>query len=90
MVGVVLTVADFTVAQPPDKLKVMLTVPLDTPETIPEEEPTDAIAGLVLLHVPVPGAVRVMVVPTHRPEGPLMGAAGLTVIILVTRQVPIE
>ena len=62
---------------------------LDTPDTIPEEAPTVAIAMLLLLHVPpVVGSDRVMVPPPpHTVVGPVMAAGrGFTVSVRVISQ----
>jgi hypothetical protein len=51
---------------------------------------TSATEGLLLLHVPPPGAASVVVPPAHMPSVPVMdGAAGLTVtMVLATQPTP--
>ena len=55
-------------------------VPAATPVTIPEPDPTLAIARLLLLQLPPPELVRVVVAPTQTEGMPEIGAGeGLTV-----------
>ena len=61
---VVFTVTIVVVAQPALETKAIVAVPIARPLTIPLDEPTVAMAVLLLLHVPVP-AVNVKVVPVH-------------------------
>ena len=53
----------------------IVTVPAAIPVTMPEVAPIVATAGLLLPHVP-PASIspRVMVLPVHTFEGPVMGA----------------
>jgi len=60
----VLTVTVVVAAQPALETKAIVAVPVARPLTIPLDEPTVAMAVLLLLHVPVP-AVNVKVVPVH-------------------------
>ena len=64
----------------------MFTVPADTPETIPEIEPTVATSVLPLVQVPgVTISDNVVVVPTHKDSTPDTGSGvGLTVTSAVT------
>lgn len=66
----------------------MVTVPAVTPVTMPDAEPTEAIAGLLLLHVPpASGSPSVIVVPAHTGELPVIAeGTELTVIVAVARQ----
>ena len=60
----------------------MVTTPADTPVTIPVEEPTVALAVLLLLHTPPADAsLRVLVWAIHTDDGPLMGAAVVAPIV---------
>jgi hypothetical protein len=64
----------------------MVAVPADTPETIPEVEPTVAIAGAELDQRP-PGVAspKVVVLPTHTFAEPVIApGTGVTVIVLIT------
>ena len=68
----------------------IVTVPADTPVTIPLEEPIVANKGLLLLHVPpaVPSN-KVSVSPTHTKGRPSMeGGKGFTVTVIVAKQPP--
>jgi hypothetical protein len=52
-------------------------VPAATPVTIPEPEPTDAVVGLLLLHVPAGvELLKVVVRPKHTFMFPVIGAGG--------------
>ena len=54
----------------------MTSTPAETPVTTPDEEPTVAMDGLLLLHVPPKGdPVSVTVLPTHKVLGPEMVVA---------------
>jgi hypothetical protein len=63
---------------------VIVAVPEATPVTIPVDEPTVAIAPLLLLHAP-PAVVsfKFSVDPTHTGLEPVIPVNGLTVIIVV-------
>ena len=67
-------------------------MPAKTPVTMPVKDPTVAISGLLLLHTPpAVGSVSNIVEPTHTVDGPeIIPGYGLTVIVLVATQVPIE
>lgn len=64
--------------------------PLATPVTTPDIEPTLAIAGLLLLHVPPVGEeLNVVDVPPHIANVPVMTlGAVFTVITFVAKQPP--
>ena len=69
----------------------MVTTPTATPDTIPVEEPTVAIDGLLLVHVPPGlGFVSVIVLNTHTlfpVDGPDIGPGEeITVIVNVLKQ----
>jgi hypothetical protein len=66
-------------------------VPDATPVTIPDDEPTVATVGVVLIHTPPASkSVKVAVAPMQTNVGPPIGAGmGLTVTIAVTLQLPI-
>ena len=57
------------------------------PVTIPEEEPTVAILGALVVHIP-PGAasVRVIFCPAQTEVGPLMAPKAPTLTTAVARQ----
>ena len=66
----------------------MVVVPGLIPVTIPVVAPTDAMAGLLLLHIP-PGSASLSVVvePAHRLALPVMGEVpgmAFTVIVVIT------
>lgn len=64
-------------------------VPADIPETIPEREPTSAIAILLLDQAPAPEAVSAAVLPAHTDEDPeITEGEGLTVTVTVVKQPP--
>ena len=90
----VLTVTTAVVIQPPDDVYVIVAVPgagvEDTPITTPVVDPTDAIAALLLLHVP-PGVAElsVVVLPWHIVSTPVIFAGiGNTVKVIVAIQPP--
>ena len=85
--GTAYTVTIFTDAQPAVVVNVMGATPALMPVTTPVPAPTVAVPAAPLLHVPDP-AVSVVVAPTHSPPAPLMPKVALTVIVLVTLQVP--
>ncbi len=66
----------------------MVTVPAPMPLTIPEAEPTEAIAGLLLTHVPPTTASdNAVVEPTATLDAPLMAdGVDVTVATAVTAQ----
>ena len=69
----------------------MLTVPADTPVTMPDVMPTVATVVLELLHVPpVTESVSVIVDPAHTVPGPDIEGTDETVITLETVQPPTE
>lgn len=67
------------------------TVPADTPVTMPDAEPTVAIALLPVAHTP-PGVVsdKLIVPPTQVADAPVIGAIPDTVIVLDVAQPPTE
>jgi hypothetical protein len=79
------------VLHPVGNVYIIVTVPPDTPVTIPEEDPTVAIVVLLLLHTPPGGRqVKVIVLPAHRLVGPVIGPGfGLTVTVITDIQ-PVE
>ena len=83
--GAALMVIDSVTVQPEPREYVMVTVPEITPDTIPVDEPTLAIAVLLLAQRP-PGTAlpRATVSEEQRAEGPAMADGdALTVIVLV-------
>ena len=67
----------------------MVTVPAATPVTMPEVDPTVAIDGLLVSHVPPETASpSVKVPPTPTVVPPDIGASGLTVNVIVAILVP--
>ena len=52
--GVGLTVTDLVTEQPAPGEKVIVTVPAETPVTMPDEDPTVALVGSLLLQAPEP------------------------------------
>ena len=71
---------------PPQPVKVITALPSDTPQTIGDPDPTEATAGLLLLHVP---QADVSLKPSHEPthilSGPAIGSGnGNTVSTFVT------
>ena len=67
-----LTVNTVVVEQPVVNVYVITVVPGATPVTTPVVEPTVAIPGVPLLHVPLPELVNVRVKPTHTLAVPLI------------------
>ena len=62
----------------------MVAEPIARPATTPVKGSTDANAGALLLHVPLPISVRVIVEPMQTLPGPLIGAGdALTEMIFV-------
>lgn len=60
----------------------MRTLPAAIPVTTPEDEPTFAIAVLLLLHAPEPGQYNGINCPTHTDEAPVTGEGrGFTVML---------
>jgi hypothetical protein len=82
------TVTDFTAMQPVLRVYVIVVTPAATPDTTPVAGATDAIAVLLLLHVPPDTALaNVEVAPTHTAEAPEMAEGVLlTVTTLVAMQ----
>lgn len=68
----------------------ILSVPAETPVTVPVPEPTDARAGLLLLHVPPEGEeLSVVLPPTHTDDAPDMAdGVASTVTGCVEKQPP--
>ena len=66
----------------------MVTTPGIAPVTMPLEDPTDAVAGELLLHRPPPATiVTFSEAPTHNVVvAEMAGGAGLTVTIAATPQ----
>lgn len=89
--GPVVTVIVFAAMQPDGNVYVIVTVPGASAVIRPVTEPMDATAGALLVQVP-PAVALVYVVddPAHMPAVPVTGAIALTVIVLLTEQVPIE
>src|ERR1043166_8504132 len=72
--GLGLTVTVIEVGQMPPVAYVMVTVPAATPVTTPDDEPTVAIAVLVLVHrPPVTASDNAVVRPTQTEVVPVMG-----------------
>lgn len=86
--GVGLTVNVIDVKQPPGAIYVILAVPADIPVTMPEGEPTVAIAVALLTHVPVPDELaNVVLNPSQTDDDPVIDpGAAFTVIDFVTWQ----
>jgi hypothetical protein len=81
------TVTDAVTKQLAPEVKVIVVVPVATPATIPEDEPTVATVVALLLQVPPAASLSVMVEPTHTAPGPAIAdGTALTVIRLVSRQ----
>ena len=67
------TLTVFVVAQPFTSVKSILAVPADMPVTIPDADPTVAIAVLLLLQVPAGlASLKTMVDPAHTRLSPVM------------------
>lgn len=68
----------------------IVALPAATPDTIPVLAPTDAIAALLLLHVPpLTVLVNVAVLPTQAfVLPPIADGLAFTVIVVVTAQPP--
>lgn len=65
----------------------MVALPPVTPVTIPVDEPTVAIAVLLLAHVPPPASLRVVVLPAHTVATPVIApGSGLTVTVVIRMQ----
>ena len=86
--GCGLTLMPLVAVQPVPNEYVIVAVPGLTPVTSPVAELMAAIAVLLLLHVPPAVAlVKVVVVPAHSPDTPLMAeGTATTVIVFVTVQ----
>jgi hypothetical protein len=64
----------------------MVTTPADNPVTTPVEL-TDALVGILLVHVPPGGvATSVTVEPIHTVVLPVIAAPAVTVIVFITKQ----
>lgn len=62
----------------------IVALPSPPPVTIPDDKPTGAVAGALLVHAPVPELVSVVVVPRHILVMPVIGAGNaFTVIVSV-------
>jgi hypothetical protein len=74
--------------QPVGNVYVIFVVPAVIAYTVPDEEAMVAIAVLLLLHVPPAVASdRLVVVPAHIPEGPvIIEGSGLTVTVTMAMQ----
>ncbi len=86
--GAVLTVTVVVVSQPVANLYVIIAVPVATPVTIPEDDPTVAMPVALLLHVP-PGTElpNGLVNPTHTLILPVITPGdGLTDTVVVRTQ----
>lgn len=85
-----LTVTVVLVLQPVGNVYVITDVPVATPVTTPEEEPTVAIPVLPLVHVPPDEVLlNVVVDPTHTFVVPVMVAGnGFTVTVAIEYTVP--
>lgn len=70
----------------------MFAVPPVTPVTRPEELPTVALVALLLVHVPpvVPVLLRVVVVPWHNANVPLMADGSAFTVAVAVRTQPAE
>ena len=88
LAGNELTVATTVAKQPAAVVYVIVTVPVVNPFTIPLAEPTLALNGMLLVHVPpVIASLRVVVAPRHTPGFPVIaGGKGFTVIIAAFKQ----
>lgn len=90
--GVVLTVTGAIAKQPPLSVYVILTVPAELPETIPEPDPTVAIAVLALVQEPPEGEeLNVVLAPVQTEKVPVIAdGAVLTVTVLTAKQPPVS
>src|SRR5580704_16052956 len=90
--GNVFTVITAVVLHPVGSVYVIVVVPGATPVTIPVAEPTVAIAGLLLTHVPPPASVSVIVAAGHTCSVPLIAVGnGFTVTVIVALQlIPVD
>lgn len=90
--GFVLTVIGNVVAHPPGAVLVMVTLPADMPVTIPDAEPIEARATLLLVQVPpVVVSVRVTLVAVQTTDGPAIAAGAafmVTCIVVVAVEYP--
>jgi hypothetical protein len=78
-------VTDALAAQPVPSVYTIVVVPAPTPVTIPEEVPTVAVPGRLLVQVPpVVASLRIVVVPGHALSVPVIAAGnGLMMIVSV-------
>lgn len=88
-VGAVFTVIIFVLLQPAPALNVITAVPTLTPDTTPVAAPTVAIDVAPELQLPAPGALSVVLDPTHTALAPLITGTGLTLSTRVAWQPPI-
>jgi hypothetical protein len=88
--GALFTVTRRVALQPDVPVNVISDVPGAMPVTTPDVRTTVAIAVLPLSQVPPPGELRVVVVPTHKPDAPLITGAAFTLIVRTAWQLPIE
>jgi hypothetical protein len=78
--GRALTVNKVVAVQPAPTEYVIVTTPGVMPVTIPDDEPTVAIAELLLLHVPAPTLLKTVLAPTHTLGVPTFAAGELTTV----------
>ena len=72
---------------PVGKVYTIVVVPANKPVTIPDEDPMDAVVGMLLVHVPLPASLRVVVALMHTPRLPLIAVGtGLTVTTAIFLQ----
>jgi hypothetical protein len=88
----VITLVTVAVPQGPVTVSEIVTVPAATPVTTPEDEPTVATLGLLVLHMPdaPEESVRVIVEPAHTVVGPVIleAVVAITVTVLCIVQPP--
>jgi hypothetical protein len=85
--GEVLTVTGVVLIQPKEEVKVIVTIPADTPHTLPVSDPTVAIATEDELQLPPPPSASEVQVPMHVCVVPVIGPGkGLTVMDIVIKQ----
>jgi hypothetical protein len=84
------TVIILVTKQPVGNIYEMVTVPVETLVTIPEEEPTVATEVLLLLHVPpLYVSPSVMAYPRHTEEAPVMAAGCKFIVTVVVARHPV-
>jgi len=85
--GFELTVTCAETVQPPPSEYTILETPGLIPATMPDNEPTVATEGTLLVQPPPPGSVNVVVAPTHtRSVPPIAGGEEITVTVEVAIQ----